>query len=84
MRKCLRLATALLVPAISACTQNPPRPTPVDRASAQNPDGLSAENPRAREGGRAAGAGGSHAPGSTGLGSGTQGVAGTAAIGSGR
>ena len=42
------------------------------------------DNPRARDGGRAAGAGGSHAPGSTGLGAGTMGVENSARIGSGR
>jgi hypothetical protein len=39
---------------------------------------------RARDGGRAAGAGGSHAPGSTGLGAGTMGTETTAPIGSAR
>ena len=40
------------------------------------------ERPRARSGGRAAGAGGSHAPGSTGSGHGTFGADSTAEIGS--
>jgi hypothetical protein len=43
-----------------------------------------ADNARARDAGRAAGAGGSHAPGSTGLGAGTMGVESTARVGSGR
>jgi hypothetical protein len=42
------------------------------------------DHPRARVAGRAAGAGGSHAPGSTGLGAGTMGVESTARIGSAR
>ena len=46
--------------------------------------GGDADNPRAREGGRAAGAGGSHAPGSTGLGAGTMGVESNARVGSAR
>jgi hypothetical protein len=46
--------------------------------------GGDADSPRARDGGRAAGAGGSHAPGSTGLGAGTMGVESSARIGSGR
>ena len=44
----------------------------------------STDNPRARDGGRAAGAGGSHAPGSTGLGAGTMGIENNARAGSGR
>lgn len=46
--------------------------------------GGDATTSRAKEGGRAAGAGGSHAPGSTGLGAGTMGVESSARIGSGR
>lgn len=46
--------------------------------------GSDADNVRAREAGRAAGAGGSHAPGSTGLGAGTMGVESNARIGSAR
>jgi hypothetical protein len=76
MHRCLMLATALIAFGVAACAENAPRPAPLD--------GASAANPRARDAGRAAGAGGSHAPGSTGLGSGTQGVRGTAAIGSAR
>jgi len=44
--------------------------------------GADADKPRAREAGRAAGAGGSHAPGSTGLGAGTMGAGNTARVGS--
>ncbi len=46
--------------------------------------GGDADNARARVGGRAAGAGGSHAPGSTGLGAGTMGVESNASVGSAR
>ena len=55
------------------------------RSAASGATGLqsqSDEQPRARTGGRAAGAGGSHAPGSTGSGHGTFGADSTAEMGS--
>jgi len=70
------IATILLV-GISACAQPGDNLPPV-RA------GGDSDNPRARDAGRAAGAGGSHAPGSTGLGAGTMGVESAARVGSAR
>ena len=66
------LATVLALLALaSACThtQTPPDPQLGNAAGV---------NPRARDAGRAAGAGGSHAPGGSGLGAGTMGVPSTA------
>lgn len=70
------IGTATLIALVAACAH--PGDTPPVRA------GGDADNPRARDGGRAAGAGGSHAPGSTGLGAGTMGVGSSARIGSAR
>jgi hypothetical protein len=78
--KSMMTAAAILILGLSACAQ--PRdsvPIVVRDSTGTNTDVASA---RARDAGRAAGAGGSHAPGSTGLGSGTMGVEGSAASGS--
>ena len=69
---------AVVSAAMTGCAHNGDTPVVPIGASA---DG---DNPRARVAGRAAGAGGSHAPGSTGLGAGTMGVESTARIGSAR
>ena len=69
---------AVVSAAMTGCAHNVDPPVVPIGASA---DG---DNQRARVAGRAAGAGGSHAPGSTGLGAGTMGVESTARIGSAR
>jgi hypothetical protein len=74
MRKLTTLLTVALLATACAHPGNPP----AVRA------GGDADNPRARDAGRAAGAGGSHAPGSTGLGAGTMGVESSARVGSAR
>lgn len=77
MRKLTTMA-AILALALAACARTSDN-LPTVRA------GGDADNPaRARDAGRAAGAGGSHAPGSTGLGSGTMGVESSARQGSAR
>ena len=68
----------VLIAATAACAHNGEQPIVPMGASADS------DNPRARVAGRAAGAGGSHAPGSTGLGAGTMGAETTARFGSGR
>ena len=65
---------ALVTAACASSTQNYP---PVR-------SGGDADNVRARDAGRAAGAGGSHAPGGTGLGAGTMGVENSARVGTAR
>jgi hypothetical protein len=74
MRKLIGTFAALLT--LAACAN--PQTYPPVRA------GGDADNPRARDAGRAAGAGGSHAPGGTGLGAGTMGVENSARVGSAR
>jgi len=74
MRKMIAVLAALA--ALAACAQ----PGQVSQVRMGN----ESDNPRARDAGRAAGAGGSHAPGSTGLGAGTMGVEPNARIGSAR
>ena len=78
MRRFFALIAALLTVATTACAHN--SDAPVVRVGS----GGDADNARAREAGRAAGAGGSHAPGSTGLGAGTMGVESAARVGSAR
>ena len=77
MRNVISIA-AIVMLGLAACVHNDNPPTV--RVGA----GADSDNPRARDGGRAAGAGGSHAPGSTGLGAGTMGIENSARIGSGR
>jgi hypothetical protein len=74
MRKLI--ATTLALFSLAACVHNAEKDYPPIRA------GNDADSPRARDGGRAAGAGGSHAPGSTGLGAGTMGIESDARSGS--
>jgi hypothetical protein len=69
---------ALLFAGTTACVHH--AEAPVVRVGSD----ANADNVRAREAGRAAGAGGSHAPGSTGLGAGTMGVESSAGVGSAR
>jgi hypothetical protein len=78
MRKLIATTLALVTLALAACVHNAEKDYPPIRA------GNDADNPRARDGGRAAGAGGSHAPGSTGLGAGTMGIESDARSGSAR
>jgi hypothetical protein len=77
----IRHFVVLIAVAVSAatagCAHNGDTVVPVSAAA-------DSDNPHARVAGRAAGAGGSHAPGSTGLGAGTMGVESTARIGSAR
>lgn len=77
----LKIASALLAAAIfagtAACTTTRSAASGASATQTQ-PD----QQPRARSAGRAAGAGGSHAPGSTGSGHGTFGADSTAEIGS--
>jgi hypothetical protein len=80
----LKIAIAFVAAAVAAagtlgCTTQRSAATGASGVQAQ-PD----ERPRARSAGRAAGAGGSHAPGSTGSGHGTFGADSTAEIGSAR
>ena len=75
MRKAIISLAAILI--LGACAHTSDNLPPV-RA------GGDSDNPRARDAGRAAGAGGSHAPGSTGLGAGTMGVESAARVGSAR
>jgi hypothetical protein len=77
MRKLIGTATAIFTLLLAACANNTQTYPPV-RA------GGDADNPRAHDAGRAAGAGGSHAPGGTGLGAGTMGVENSARVGSAR
>jgi hypothetical protein len=79
MRNLIGSIAAILALGLAACVHTSDNP-PTVRAGA----GADSDNPRARDGGRAAGAGGSHAPGSTGLGAGTMGIENSARIGSGR
>ena len=84
MSKVLSAVVVAMV-GLAACAQPrdsvPITVTHEGRASASNTDVAAT---RARDGGRAAAAGGSHAPGSTGLGAGTMGTETTAPIGSAR
>jgi hypothetical protein len=73
-----RFLAALLIATTTACVHH--GDAPVVRVGS----GADVDNVRAREAGRAAGAGGSHAPGSTGLGAGTMGVENAARVGSAR
>lgn len=86
MRKLLPAVTVVVL-GLAACAQPrdsvPITVTHEGRASA-TANGTDVAAARSREAGRAAGAGGSHAPGSTGLGAGTMGTEGSAAIGSAR
>jgi hypothetical protein len=77
MRNLISIA-AILTLGLAACVHNDNPPT------VRVGEGADADNPRARAAGRAAGAGGSHAPGSTGLGAGTMGIENSARIGSAR
>jgi hypothetical protein len=61
-----KVFTLLAIVTLSACAHTGDMPTP---RAGNDPD-----NSKARVAGRAAGAGGSHAPGGTGLGSGTMGA----------
>ena len=61
-----KVFSLVAVIALSACAHSGDMPTP---RAGNDPD-----NSKARFAGRAAGAGGSHAPGGTGLGSGTMGA----------
>jgi len=71
VRGILAIVLAFVVLA-SACTHTQTTPDPqLGNAAGQNP--------RARDTGRASGAGGSHAPGGSGLGAGNMGVPSTAA-----
>ncbi len=72
MLKLLSLASLFIL--VAACSHGPVTVVSGDSAS----------QPRTESAGRAAGAGGSHAPGSTGLGAGTAGAESTAPMGSGR
>ena len=73
------IAAAFVASGTLGCTTQRSEATGASAVQAQ-PD----ERPRARSAGRAAGAGGSHAPGSTGSGHGTFGADSTAEIGSAR
>lgn len=75
MRKTITVAALLGL--LGACAHTSDNLPPVR-------GGGDADNVRARVAGRAAGAGGSHAPGSTGLGAGTMGVESNARVGSAR
>jgi len=77
MRKLTIGAAVLLALAAAACASSTQNYPPVRI-------GGDADNARAREAGRAAGAGGSHAPGGAGLGAGTMGVENSARVGSAR
>ena len=77
MRKALAMLAACAALALAACAHTSENSPPVRVGS-------DSDNARARDAGRAAGAGGSHAPGSTGLGAGTMGAESSARIGSGR
>ena len=77
MRKLMMGIAILLALATAACASNTQNYPPVR-------SGGDADNARARDAGRAAGAGGSHAPGGTGLGAGTMGVENSARVGSAR
>jgi hypothetical protein len=77
MRNLVSIA-AILTLGLAACVHND---NPVTVRTSVSAD---SDNPRAREAGLAAGAGGSHAPGSTGLGAGTMGIGGSGRIGSAR
>jgi hypothetical protein len=77
MGKFIVALAAIFTMSLAACA-NPNAEYPPVRA------GGDANNPRAHDGGRAAGAGGSHAPGGTGLGAGTMGVETDARMGSAR
>ena len=79
MRKLIGSVAAILALGLSACVHTSDN-LPTVRVGA----GADSDNPRARDAGRAAGAGGSHAPGSTGLGAGTMGVENSARVGSAR
>lgn len=67
MRK-LTTTVALFTLALAACAHNAEKDYPPVSA------GNDATRAKAHDGGTAAGAGGSHAPGSTGLGAGTMGI----------
>ena len=79
MRTLIAVLAAVFTLGIAACAHTSDN-LPTVRAG----NGSDVDNPRARDGGRAAGAGGSHAPGSTGLGAGTMGVESSARVGSAR
>ena len=68
MRKLIATTVALFTLALAACVHNAEKDYPPVST------GNDATRTKAHDGGIAAGAGGSHAPGSTGLGAGTMGI----------